>query len=178
MHSVLTIFKICAELLCNLIHFYLLECVILTNKMFLGSWCPGRINSCWKQRVHIKVRCLNISPFFLKTVSLQYFVVFKLVWISLSFCTTVCFDMKFIGLNPGVGIFGKVWVLPGIDPYTRLLKSHPILESLSLKFIGLLRVVFSSQGVITTQSNRMKFRLGVAIFQKYLKSSTLSLLLN
>ena len=119
----------------------------------------------------------------LKTVSLLYFVVFKLVWISLPFslpieCLYQLCDMKFIGLNPGVGIFGKVWVLPGIDPYTRLLKSHPILESLSLKFTRLLRVVFSSQGVITTRSNRMKFRLGVAIFQKYLKSSTLSLLLN
>ena len=29
----------------------------------------------------------------------------------------------------------------------------------SLKFIRLLRVVFSSEGVITTRSNRMKFRL-------------------
>ena len=169
----------------KIIHFYLLECVILTNKMFLGSWCPGRINSCWRQRVHIKVRCLeHLSIFF-------FFLFHCSILLSLnqcgfpfpfhfpsSVCTSVCFDMKFIGLNPGVGIFGKVWLLPGIDPYTRLLKSHPILESLSLKFMRLLRVVFSSQGVITTRSNQMKFRLGVAIFQKYLKSSTLSLLLN
>ena len=33
------------------------------------------------------------------------------------------------------------------------------LEKCSLKFIRLLRVVFSCEGVITTRSNRMKFRL-------------------
>ena len=82
MDSVLTIFKICAELLCNF-HFYLLECVILTNQMFLGSWCPGRINSCWRQRVHIKVRCLNISPLY--CFKDRFIVVFCCLYTSVDF---------------------------------------------------------------------------------------------
>ena len=39
------------------------------------------------------------------------------------------------------------------------LKSILFMPVISLKFIRLLRVVFSTEGVITTRSNRMKFRL-------------------